>query len=126
MYVHYNPNPHGRNAGDCVIRAISKLLDQTWEKTYAQIAVKGLILGDLSSANHVWGSFLKSKGYKRRLIPDDFPDDYSVKDFCRDFPNGRYLLALDSHVVTVCDGNHYDTWDSGNEAPIYYWFKEEE
>lgn len=38
---------------------------------------------------------------------------------------GRYLLALDQHVVAVVDGDYYDTWDSGNEIPIYYWMKGE-
>jgi hypothetical protein len=27
-------------------------------------------------------------------------------------------------VVTVQDGKYYDTWNSGNEVPVYYWEKE--
>jgi hypothetical protein len=126
MFVSYNPNPQGRNVGDCVIRAISKLLDQSWNEVYAQISVYGLMRSDIPSANHVWGAFLKSKGFKRKLIPEDYPDYYTVEDFCRDHPHGSYLLAIDGHVVTVKDGCHYDSWDSGHEIPIYYWYKETE
>ena len=38
-----------------------------------------------------------------------------------DNPEGVYVVGLDSHVVAVIDGIYIDTWDSGNEIPIYYW-----
>ena len=69
------------------------------------------------------GSYLKRHGYKRKAIPETFPDNYTVMDFCLDNPRGRFLLALDQHVVAVVDGNYYDTWDSGREIPVYYWTK---
>ena len=47
-------------------------------------------------------------------------------DFCNDHPKGAYILALSSHVVAVVDGCYYDTWDSGQEIPIYYWTKKED
>ena len=57
-------------------------------------------------------------------MPNMCPPCYTVKDFCKDHPVGTYILATGSHVVTVVDGNYYDTWDSGTEVPIYYWKKE--
>lgn len=121
MLIEYNPNPYGKRVGDCVIRAISKALNQPWEKTYTEIALQGLILGDMPSSNAVWGAFLKNNGFERYAIPNTCPDCYTVEDFCRDNPKGTYLLALSSHVVTVQDGNAYDIWDSLNEVPQYYW-----
>ena len=112
--------------GDCTIRAISKALDQDWETTYAGTALEGYRLCDLPSANHVWGSYLKRKGFKRYIIPDECPDCYTVKDFCADHPSGTYILAIHGHVVAVCDGDYYDTWDSGDEIPIYYWKREDD
>lgn len=55
--------------------------------------------------------------------PYDCPDCYTVADFCRDHPNGTYILAIEGHVVAVDHGDWYDTWDSGDEIPIYYWEK---
>ena len=75
-------------------------------------------------ANHVWGGYLKSKGFRKRIIPDECPDCYTVEDFCKDHPKGNFVLALSGHVVAVCDGELFDTWDSSNEIPIYYWQKE--
>ena len=64
--------------------------------------------------------YLYIKGYTKAIIPDMCPYCYRVKKFCQDYPEGRYLLAIGTHVVTVIDGNYYDTWDSGEEIPIYY------
>lgn len=124
-FINYNANPINRRAGDCTVRAISKALDQSWEQTYLDMSLEGVVLCDMPSANHVWGKYLRSKGFERKIIPDSCPDCYTVKDFCDDHPRGTYILALDGHVVTVIDGAYYDTWDSGNEIPIYYWQRKE-
>ena len=45
---------------------------------------------------------------------------FTVKDFCRDNPQGIFVLCLDGHVVTVMHGNYYDAYDSGDEIPLFY------
>jgi hypothetical protein len=81
---------------------------------------------DMPTSNSVFGAYLRKLAYKRHIIPDTCPDCYTVKDFCKDHPNGTYLLALDKHVVAVDSGCYFDTWDSGNETPIYYFERTEE
>lgn len=125
-WINYNANPIHKRVGDCTVRAISKALGQSWEQTYTELALQGMILSDMPSANHVWGAYLKQKGYERKLVPDSCPDCYTVSDFCEDYPNGIYILAISGHVVTVIDGRYYDTWDSGSEIPIYFWKRKEE
>ena len=120
-WVKFNANPIGKRVGDCTVRAISKATDQDWESTYSALAAEGFFLCDMPSANHVWGAYLRRKGYARSIIPDTCPDCYTVEDFCRDNPCGVYILALPSHVIAVIDGDWYDTWDSGQEVPIYFW-----
>ena len=48
-------------------------------------------------------------------------ENYTVEEFSADHQNGVFVLGLDGHVVTVVDGFYWDTWDSGQEIPIYYW-----
>lgn len=111
-----NPNPCGNRVGDCVVRGIAILTGCTWERAYLDIVVQGFVMGDMPSANAVWGAFLKRKGYKQHLISDEI----TVADFARQNAHGAYLLGTGTHVVTVIDGNYYDSWDSGDELPIYY------
>lgn len=120
-YKFFNPNPAGKNVGDCVIRAISKLTGQDWDKVYLHIAMTGFELCDMPSSNAVWATYLKRLGYRRYVIPDTCPDCYSVKQFCLDYPQGKFLIATGNHVVTIVDGDYYDAWDSGTEIPIYFW-----
>lgn len=126
-YVEYNPNTHQKNrVGDCVIRALSKALDKTWEETYAGVCLKGFELGDMPSANHVWGAYLRDHGFTRHVIPAEYVEHYTVEDFAGNHPNGTYVLGLDQHVVCVKDGDYFDSWPSGQEVVHYYWKKEGE
>lgn len=123
-YIRFNTNPVNNLVGDCVIRAISILTNSSWDDTYWDIAIQGYMMKDMPSSNSVWGEYLKQKGFRRTVIPDTCPACYTVKDFCYEHRNGKYLLATGSHVIAVVDGDYYDTWDSGEEIPIYYWKKE--
>ena len=125
-FVSYNPNPVGLKVGDCVVRALSKALGQDWEQTYIDLCVEGCLRCDMPSANAVWGAYLRRKGFERDIVPNSCPDCYTVEDFCADHPNGTYILALDGHVVSVVDGQYFDTWQSGREVPIYYWHRKED
>lgn len=125
-WKYYNPNPRGRRTGDCVIRAVSKAADQTWDETYTGIALTGYALEDMPSANHVWRAYLRSIGFKRATIPDTCPDCYTVNDFADEHPKGRYVLGTGSHAVAVVDGISYDTFPEVMDMiPLYYYYKEE-
>lgn len=125
MFVYYNPNPRHRSTSDCVVRAITKLMDEDWDTVFIKLSVAALRKKDNLEKNHVWGEFLLLNGYRKHFIPDMCPFCYTVEDFCRDHPRGKYLLRIDGlkdgHVVTVVDGDYYDTWDSGGEVVEYYY-----
>ena len=124
MFIRYNANPYGRRTSDCVIRAISVLTDQTWDETYLDIMIWGFLIKDMPSVNKLWGSYLRRNGFVRFRLPDNCPDCYTIRQFCYDYPYGKYMLATGTHVVAVINGNYYDTWDSGDEVPIALWKKE--
>lgn len=121
MFIEYNANPQNRRGDDCVIRAIATVQNIPWDDAYMSICLEGLLLKDMPSANHVWGAYLRKTNFSRHMIPNSCPDCYTVNDFTEEHPRGRYILALHGHVVAVIDGDYYDTWDSGNEIPLYYW-----
>lgn len=124
MFIEYNVNPYKR-VGDCVVRAIAMVLGEPWEKVYWDVCEKGAQLYDMPDSNEVWSAYLFEHGFKRYIIPNECPHCYTVKDFCRDYPQGRFLLATGSHVIAVIDGDYYDTWDSGGEVPVYFFVRRE-
>lgn len=124
MFIYTNPNPTEKRTGDCVIRAISIITDKSWEFTYMELCKEGLLMADLPNENAVWASYLKGLGYKKAIIPNTCPECYTAKDFCIDHPKGKYVLSTGSHVIAIINGNIYDAWDSSNEIPLYYFYKE--
>ena len=112
-WEYYNPNPvKDKRTGDCVVRAICKATGFDWETVFVGLMIQACTLSDMPSANYVWGAYLYKRGYRLKLIEQS------------EHPPGTYILCIDGHVVTVQDGKYYDTWDSGNEVPVYYWEKE--
>lgn len=121
MFIFANPNPAKLLVEDCVIRAISILKDQSWLRTYDEVADKGRSMFNMPSSNSVWNRYLIDSNYRKRILQDTCPECYTIIDFCRDHPYGEYMVATGTHVVTIIDGNYYDTWDSGDEVPIYFY-----
>ena len=126
MWQYYNPNPVRQSGvGDCSVRAVAKALDLTWEEAYVRLALNGYLMGDVISSDLVWGAALREAGFSREVIPNTCPDCYTVEQFCKDHPNGVYVMKSNGHVATVVDGILYDSWNSEMNVPIYYWFKPE-
>lgn len=119
VFTFYNPNPTGKNVGDCAVRALSRAMGKGWLSTYLGLCIEGALCGDMPSANAVWGAYLARNGFARRLAPDGV----TVGEFARAHPSGVYVLALSGHVVCIVDGILYDTWDSSRELVLYYWQK---
>ena len=122
MWIKYNPNPTGRSVEDCSIRAVAKALDIDWETAYIMVCSNGLAMGDMPHSDSVWGSVLRERGFYRKTIPNVCPNCYTIRMFCKDNPQGVFVLGPGHHVVTVVDGDLYDAWDSSNEIPIYVWY----
>ena len=115
MYIFYNPNPCGRFVNDCVIRAISKVENISWDEVYISLCVFGYLYCDWGNGNKAWSAFLKYRGYREYYLPANCPVCYTMKDFCREHRRGSFLLSTNSHAVACINGSYYDAWDSGNE-----------
>lgn len=122
-WIQYNPNPAGRNVGDCAVRAISVALDIDWEEAYERIARAGFVMADMPSSDSVWGAVLRSNGFYREAVPNTCPECYTVEDFAMDHPVGVYVVGTGGHVATIVDGVLYDSWNSSKEIPQFYWYK---
>ena len=120
---YWNENPAGRNVGDCAVRAIAVALGTDWETAYLMISDAGYKMADMPSSNSVWGAVLRQNGFYRHTIPNTCPDCYTINDFAADHPKGVYVVCTGNHVCTIRDGLIYDSWDSTQEIPQFYWSK---
>lgn len=133
-FVRFNPNPTGRDsAGDCTVRAIARAMDWDWEKAYAQLCLEGFIIGNMPSANATWISFLLNHGFVEHSLFSRCKDCYTLEQFARDHPVGTFVVGSGDHVVAVigevvngvtpAEAKWYDSWNSRNINPIYYFEK---
>ena len=121
MWVRCNPNPLGRETGDCVIRAIAIATNQSWRETYRDLCRMGETEGDLPNSNMVWGLYMKEKGGKQFLLPESCPECLTVRAFAERYPEGVYVIGTGDHAVAVIGGDWYDSWNSGETVPAYFW-----
>ena len=99
-------------------------MNMDWEDVYLSVMMQGFSMHDMPSSNDVWGTYLLENGFRRYVIPDTCPNCYTVAQFVEDNPDLTGILATGTHVIAVDSGNYFDTWDSGQEIPIFYWRKE--
>ena len=125
MFEEYNPNPVNRRVGDCAVRAVAKALDHDWETAYTLLVANGFLMGDMPSSDSVWGATLRQHGFIRESVPNTCPDCYTAEDFASDHPDGVFVLGFGGHTATIVDGTLYDSWDSSNEIPQFYWYRKE-
>ena len=121
MWIRCNPNPLGKETGDCVIRAIAIATDQSWRETYRDLCRLGEIQGDLPNSNAVWGSYLRGKGARQFLLPESCPDCITVQAFAERYPDGVYVIRTGTHAVAVISGDWYDSWNSASATPTVFW-----
>ena len=121
MWMRSNPNPLRKEAPDCVIRALCIALNRRWMDIYDDLCAIGRKECNMPSADAVWGKYLYQQGFEPFLLPQSCPQCITVKLFCKMFPRGVYIIGTGSHAVAVIDGDYYDSWDSGNEVPSFFW-----
>ena len=126
-YVFYNPNPLGKlTSGDCTVRAITKAMssavDQSWnwDKAYAALCSYGAKYCEMPSANSIWGAFLLDHGFEYHDLMDKCRTCYTISDFISEHPIGTFVVGTDTHACCVFMGSLYDTFDSQDMRPTYY------
>lgn len=121
MWVKCNPNPLGKQANDCVVRAIAIATGRSWQDVYGDLCDQGRRDCDMPSSNSVWGAYLRGEGFEQFLLPESCPRCITVRAFSARFPRGTFIIGTGNHAVAVMDGDYYDSWDSGDEEPSYFW-----
>lgn len=123
IWKYYNSNPVAAREEDCAVRAVCAALGISWDEAFDMIAHNAKQMGAMMHNDAAWGSVLRQHGFIKAIIPNSCPDCYSAEDFCRDNPDGIFVLGFGGHTACVIDGCLLDTWCSLEEIPIYVWYK---
>lgn len=120
MWRRFNPNPEALVTGDCTVRAICAATGMDWISAHTALCELSRDMSDMPSSNRVWWEFLRAIGFTQFRLIDTCPDCYTVENFARDHPQGRFILGPHEHAVAVIDGDWWDSWDSAGAVPTYY------
>ena len=123
MWIYCNPNPCRAEEPDCVVRAIAVATKQCWDDVHWDLCMLSHEKCTMPSVNWLWGLYLKRNGFEQFLLPDTCPACTTVKEFCKMYPRGTFVIGTGTHAVCVIDGNWYDAFDSGEETVSYFWRK---
>ena len=103
-----------------MVRAIAVATGKSWLEVYDDLYRLGRAVYDMENSNDVWGLYLYRLGFQPFLLPESCPQCVTVKEFCRYFPRGSYIIGTGSHAIAIIDGDYYDTFDSGGLTPTYF------
>ena len=123
MWIYANPNPCRQEEPDCVVRAISLATGHSWEEVHWDLCMFSHMNCTMPSTNWLWEAYLKQHQFEKFLLPASCPSCTTVKEFCKQFHKGTYVIGTGSHAVCVKDGDYLDSWDSGSEIPTYFFRK---
>jgi len=117
-YIHFNANPVHNRVEDCTVRALACAMDTSWDREYVRLAAQGFDMKSMMHDNDVWGAYLLDEGFTAHGLAESILRRYTVRDFAADNPRGIFVVRTNGHVLTVRDGDYFDTWDSGDEVPL--------
>ena len=128
IYRYYQPNDKDTkdNHSDCVIRALTKVLDKEWLTTFDDLLPYARDMQCMPSERKCYEEYLFDNGFAYQGISNRKGSKRpTVESFAKDHKQGNYLVNVANHVVAISDGCYYDTWDSGDCCLYGYYYKEE-
>ena len=128
-YEYENLNPKGKLVGDCVVRAIAKVCNQSWEVTIREMTELGIKHGMVLNDKKLYPLYLKSKGFAQMKEPRKIDNTkMSIKEWLDSngylWHNCKIVVNVGSHHLScIIDEKIHDTWDCSNCTMHKWWVK---
>lgn len=112
-YINYNANPKNKKAGDCVIRAIARATNQSWDTVYAALCELGAKYKLMPNSKRTFEKYLDSLNFTKHPQPrKDDGTKYTVREMSKFISAGIIAVVQVANHTTVIEGDTlYDTWD---------------
>ena len=117
-YIRYTRNPKNET-NDCIIRSIANAEDRDWVDVMRDMCDLAISMYNMPNAYEVNQAYMEKKGY-----PEEYTfasDNITVETFCEQHPEGRWVVLLEDHALSVINGDFYDLTNSLNEKVVSYW-----
>lgn len=127
-YKYYQPNKKDLKDkyGDCVIRALTKVMNKEWLEVFDEIHPISREMQVPFNCKPCYEEYLKQNGFEYTGISNKKGSKRpTVEGFALAHKKGTYYLNVANHCVAVVDGKYYDTWDSGTCCLYGYWTAKE-
>lgn len=115
-YKYYQPNKKDLKDkyDDCVVRALTKVLDKDWLEIFDDLVKYAREIQCMPNSKQCYEQYLKDNGFVYVGISNKKGSKRpTVAQFSKEHKKGKYLVNVANHVVAIIDGKYYDTWDSG-------------
>lgn len=128
-FNYWQVNPKNKLCGDCVIRAISTALEQSWEETMREMTEVGIKLGLPFNETKTIDKYLIERGWIRHKQPRH-SDNSKIRgiEFCAEMQEkeiASYMNVIASigshHITCIINGKIHDTWNCSNNCIGVYW-----
>lgn len=124
-FEYYNANPKNKKTEDCVFRAISTALNQSWEDTLMEMAKLSCKTGYSIVGKNLIDKYLESKGWKKNKQPRKADGKcYTGKEFVKVFKEECVANIGSGHIVYIKGGKIFDIWNCTENCIGNYWTKE--
>ena len=114
----FNPNPKQKKIGDCTLRAYCAAFNISWEEAF-DIASK-IAKENSSMIQYVSDKVLQEHfectvddKYNKKVIKPK--ERVTVGEYATTHPYGIYVLGMRNHLVTLRNGEYWDSWDCGDK-----------
>lgn len=123
-YINYNANPKGRKTTDCVIRALSFVLQIDYNEVLKELYETQIKTGYCLLDKQCYERVLKNHGFIKVKQPRKANGTkYLVREIDL-LTNKRALISMANHLTAYNDGFIYDIWDCRNKTIGNYFIKE--
>lgn len=139
-FHYFNANPKNKVGDDCVVRAISTALHQSWEQTVRELTEVGIKYGYVLNDPHTYKRYLKDKGWIMQKQPrKEDNTKYTGDEFCKILQ--KDILSVGNTVIANIGGQHivciketddmlglhkiHDIWNCTDYCIGNYWIKQD-
>lgn len=127
MFIKENVNPKGWKTGDCVVRALAKATQKSWDETYQELCDIGLKKKRMPSDSCCSRKYLLDHGFtEMKQMKDAYGNKMSVGELADYYKDGNYVLVVHTrrHLTCILLGDIIDSWNTSYQTAGYYYIKE--